>query len=144
MKRNSVHFFSPLLSLSLFYSHSKKKRHRIKRDRAVKATKKCTEFRSIILKAKKISYGLQLWYWPPGGMGSIPSNWLDHDSECCNRVKPTLLEILGTKYRLSLNTVQESIVYHFSRLNNIEQNTKTLHFFRSITEELNKAIKNSD
>ena len=39
MKRNSVHFLSPLLSLSLFFSHSKKKKHRIKRERTVKAKK---------------------------------------------------------------------------------------------------------
>ena len=39
MKRNSVHFLSPLLSISLFFSPSKKKRHRIKRERSVMATK---------------------------------------------------------------------------------------------------------
>ena len=33
MKRNSVHFLSPLLSLSLFFPPSKKKRHRLKRER---------------------------------------------------------------------------------------------------------------
>ena len=40
MKWNSVYFLSPLLSLSLFFSLPNKKRHRIKRERAVKATNK--------------------------------------------------------------------------------------------------------
>ena len=41
-------FFLPLLSLSLFFSPFKKKRHRIKRERTVIATIKCTELRLII------------------------------------------------------------------------------------------------
>ena len=41
---------SPSLSLSPFFSPSKKKRHRIKRERAVMAIKKCTELRFILNK----------------------------------------------------------------------------------------------
>ena len=40
-------FLSPLLFLSLFFSPSEKKRYRIKRERAIMATKKITEFRFI-------------------------------------------------------------------------------------------------
>ena len=39
MKRNSAHFLSPLLSLFLFFYPSKKKMHRIRRERGVMTTK---------------------------------------------------------------------------------------------------------
>ena len=47
MNRNSRHFLSQLFSLSLLFSPSKKKMHRIKRERAVLVTKKCTDFQFI-------------------------------------------------------------------------------------------------
>ena len=49
-------FLSPLLSLSFFFSPSKKKIHRIKREKAAMATK-CTEFCFIItIKCKETHY----------------------------------------------------------------------------------------